>query len=58
MRNEWSYFSDAFIKVFFDKISHFDAITNAMQKMLHMLLTDNYYDVGACVLIELGATGC
>ncbi|KAL8156757.1 hypothetical protein AgCh_001747 [Apium graveolens] len=55
LRKEWSFLGDAFIKVFYGKISNFDAITSSLVNMLYMLVSDSlasaYFDndvFGAC----------
>ena len=55
MRKEWSFFCDAFIKVFSGKISNFDAITSSLLNMLYMLLNDKYFNFGSLLLIEMGS---
>ena len=40
LRKEWSFLSDAFIKLFSVKISDFDAIISTLINMLYMLLSD------------------
>ena len=54
LRKEWSFLSDAFIKVFSGKISNFDAITSALVNMLYMLLSGRYYNFNNCVMLEIG----
>ena len=53
MRKEWSFLCDSFIKVFSGKVSNYDAFTMSMQTMLHMLLTDDYFNIGDLVLYEI-----
>ncbi|KAK1394259.1 hypothetical protein POM88_013315 [Heracleum sosnowskyi] len=55
MIKEWSFFCDAFIKVFSGKISNWDDVTTSMFDMIYMLLNDRYYDLGSMILIELAA---
>ncbi|KAK1383635.1 hypothetical protein POM88_021370 [Heracleum sosnowskyi] len=55
MRKEWSFFCDAFIKVFSGKISNWDVVTISMLDLIYMLLNDKYYNLVSMVLIELGA---
>ena len=54
LRKEWSFLSDAFIKVFSGKIGNIDAITTALVNMLYMLLSDKYFNFSNCVMIEIG----
>ena len=55
MRKEWSFLSDAFIKVFSGKISNFDAITSTILNMFYMLLNDKYFNFGSLLLNEMGS---
>ena len=55
MRKEWSFLCDSFIKVFSGKVSNYDAFTMSMQTLFHMLLTDDYFNVGNLVLYEISA---
>ena len=55
LRKEWSFLTDAFIKVFSGKISNFDDITYALVNMLYMLLSDSYHNFSNYVLSEIGS---
>ena len=55
MRKEWSFLCDSFIKVFSGKVSNYDAFTISIQTMFHMLLTDEYFNIGDLVLFEIVA---
>ena len=55
IRKEWSFLCNSFIKVFSGKVSNYDAFTMSMQTMFHMLLTDEYFNIGDLVLFEIVA---
>ena len=55
MRKEWSLLCGSFIKVFSGKVFNYDAFTMSMQTIFHMLLTDDYFNIGELVLYEIVA---
>lgn len=55
LRKKWCYFCDVLVKVFYDKISNFDAIITSMQPIQYMLLDDKYYDLVLVIMYKLAA---
>ena len=55
MRKKWSFLCDSIIKVFSGKVSNYDAFTMSIQVIAHMMLTDDYFNIGELVLFEIVA---
>ena len=50
LTKEWSYFFDCLIKVFTEKISNFDAITQVVQEISYGVLYDDFHNHGETIL--------
>ena len=60
LRKEWSYFFDCIIKVFIEKISNFDVITQVVQEIAYGVLFNHFHNLGDTIFngtgFELGNT--
>ena len=54
LRKEWSYFFDGLIKVFTEKISNFDVITQVVQEITYGVLYNHLHNLGETILNEIG----
>ena len=50
MRKELSFLCNSIINVFSGKVSNYDAFTKSIQVIAHMMLTDDYFNIGELVL--------
>ena len=55
MRKEWSFLCYSIIKVFYGKLSNYDAFAMSIQVIAHMMLADDYFNIGELVPYEIVA---